>query len=145
MPISIHPASWGKNQLPCNYFLFCIQVILIQKLNNISNITWEKRVCMLWVSMCCWSLSCYYWGRRQGIMGFGLGSKVSGLPRGFRGKESTCQYRRHRRRGFDPWVGKSPWRRKWQPTLVFLPGKSHGQRSLVGYSQSMGLQRTGHD
>ena len=35
---------------------------------------------------------------------------------------------------FDPWVGKIPWRRRWQPTSVFLPGKSHGQRSLVGYS-----------
>ena len=33
-----------------------------------------------------------------------------------------------------PWVGKIPWRRKWQPTAVFLPGKSHGQRSLAGYS-----------
>ena len=36
--------------------------------------------------------------------------------------------------GFDPWVGKIPWRREWQPTPVFLPGESHGQRSLVGYS-----------
>ena len=35
---------------------------------------------------------------------------------------------------FDPWVRKIPWRRKWQPTPVLLPGKSHGQRSLVGYS-----------
>ena len=35
---------------------------------------------------------------------------------------------------FDPWVGKIPWRRKWQPTPVFLPGKSCGQRSLAGYS-----------
>ena len=35
---------------------------------------------------------------------------------------------------FDPCVRNIPWRRKWQPTLVFLPGKSHGQRSLVGYS-----------
>ena len=35
-------------------------------------------------------------------------------------KESACQCRR---RGFDPWVGKIPWKRKWQPTLVFLPGK----------------------
>ena len=35
---------------------------------------------------------------------------------------------------FDPWVGKIPWRRKWPPTPVFLPGKSHGQRSLAGYS-----------
>ena len=39
-----------------------------------------------------------------------------------------------RRPGFDPWVGKIPWRRAWQPTLAFLPGESHGQRSLAGYS-----------
>jgi len=38
------------------------------------------------------------------------------------------------RRGFDPWVEKIPWRRKWQPNSVTLPGESHGQRSLVGYS-----------
>ena len=38
------------------------------------------------------------------------------------------------RPGFDPWVGKIPWRRKWQSTPVLLPGKSHGQRSQVGYS-----------
>ena len=36
--------------------------------------------------------------------------------------------------GFDTWVGKIPWRRKWQPTPVFLPGESHGGRHLVGYS-----------
>jgi len=47
------------------------------------------------------------------------------------GKESTCQFRR---RGFNRWVRKIPWRRKWQPTPVFLPGKSHGQRNLAGYS-----------
>ena len=50
------------------------------------------------------------------------------------GKESACQFRRHRRLGFHPWVRKIPWSRKWQPTLVFLPGKFHGQRSLAGYS-----------
>ena len=38
------------------------------------------------------------------------------------------------RPGFDPWVGNIPWRRQWQPAPVLLPGKSHGQRSLVGYS-----------
>ena len=58
----------------------------------------------------------------------------AGLPRWLSGKESTCQYRRCRRRAFNLWVRKIPWRRKWQPTPVFLPGKSHGQRSLVGYS-----------
>ena len=49
-------------------------------------------------------------------------------------KKSTCHFRRYRRCGFNPWVGKIPWRRKWQPTPVFLPGESHGQRSLAGYS-----------
>ena len=39
-----------------------------------------------------------------------------------------------RRPGFDPWVGKIPWRRAWEPTPVFVPGESHGQRSLVGCS-----------
>ena len=38
------------------------------------------------------------------------------------------------RRGFDPWVGKIPWRRVWQPTPIVLPGESHRQRSLEGYS-----------
>ena len=42
-----------------------------------------------------------------------------------------CQSRRH---GFNPRVGKIPWRGKWQPTLVFLPGESHGRRSLAGHS-----------
>ena len=106
------------------------------------------------------------------------------FPGGPSGKESSCQCRRHKRLGFDPWVGKIPWigngttlqysclgnsmdimgssgslscgarevrflcawlggnpwvgkiprRRKWQPTPVFLPGESHGQRSLAGYS-----------
>ena len=54
-----------------------------------------------------------------------------GLPRWLSGTESACQHRRCR---FDPWVGKIPWRRKWQPTLVFFPGEFHGQRSLVGCS-----------
>ena len=49
----------------------------------------------------------------------------------------------YRRPGFDPWVRKIPWRRKWQPTLVLLPGESHGQRSLVGYSPWS--QRVTHD
>ena len=49
-------------------------------------------------------------------------------------KELTCQCRRFKRHGFNPWVGKIPWKREWQPTSAFLTGKSNGQRSLVGYS-----------
>ena len=44
--------------------------------------------------------------------------------------------------GFDPWIGKIPWRRKWQPTPVFLPGT---HRQEPGGLQSMGSQRVGHD
>ena len=55
----------------------------------------------------------------------------TGLPRWLSGEESACQCRRLR---FDPEVGKIPWTRKWQPTPVFLPGKSHGQGSLADYS-----------
>ena len=64
-----------------------------------------------------------------------------GFPRGSVMEESTCQCRRCR---FNPWVGKIPWRRDWQPSLVFLPGTSHGQRSLVGYSPWC-LKRVRHD
>ena len=57
------------------------------------------------------------------------------LPWWLSGKESACQCRRAR---FCPWVKKIPWRREWQPTPVFLPGESHGQRSLEGYSRPWG-------
>ena len=57
-----------------------------------------------------------------------------GVPRWLSGRESACQCGRHRNPGFDPWVRKIPWRRKWWPIPVFLPGESHGQRSLAGYS-----------
>ena len=50
---------------------------------------------------------------------------------------------RHKRHRFDPWVGKIPWRRAQQPTPVFSPGESHGQRSLVGCSPQG--RRVGHD
>ena len=63
---------------------------------------------------------------------------MEGLSWWLSGKESTCLCRRYR---FDPWIGKIPWGRKWQPTP--LPGKSHGQRSLVGYGPR-GCKRVGH-
>ena len=59
-----------------------------------------------------------------------VGKGEKGLPWGLSGKESVCQCRRC---GFSLWVERMPWRRKWLPTSVFLPGESHGQRSLEGY------------
>ena len=65
----------------------------------------------------------------------------SGFPWWLHGKESTCQCRRCR---FDAWVRKIPRSRKWQPILVFLPGKSHGQRFPVCCSPR-GCKRVGHN
>ena len=56
------------------------------------------------------------------------------FPSGTSGKKPAYQCRRHKRLGFNPWVGKMPWKRKWQPTPVFLPGESRGQRGLPSYS-----------
>ena len=66
-------------------------------------------------------------------------SPYSGLHRWLSGKEPTCQCRRSR---FHSWVRKIPWRRKWQPTPVFLPGK---RTEEPGGLQSMGSQRVGHN
>ena len=54
-------------------------------------------------------------------------SIIKGFPGGSDGKKNQPET-------WDNWVGKKPWRRAWQPTPVFLPGESHEQRSLVGYS-----------
>ena len=56
---------------------------------------------------------------------------LHGLPWWLSGKESACNCRRP---SFNPWIGKIPWRTAWHPTLAFLPGESHEQRSLVAYS-----------
>ena len=59
---------------------------------------------------------------------------VTCFPDDTSGKEPSCQCRRPKRHGFNVWVGKITWRKKWQPTPVFLPGKPPGQKSLAGYS-----------
>ena len=76
-------------------------------------------VCIIYIYMCVY-------------MGFPHSSAVKSPP----------PPRQCRRCGFNPWVGKIPWRRKWQPTPVFLPGKSHGQRRLAGYGL-WGSQKSG--
>ena len=64
-----------------------------------------------------------------------LTKSLQGFPGGASGKKKhTYQYRRQKRVGFDPWVGKIPGRRERQPTLAFLPGEPHGQRRLTSYS-----------
>ena len=63
-----------------------------------------------------------FWGRELDKLGFPGGSALMNLPANAGDVE------------FHLWVRKIPWRRKWLPTLIFLPGKSHGQRSLASYS-----------
>ena len=61
---------------------------------------------------------------------------------GFRGGSAVKNQPAVQGQGFSPWVGKTPWRRAWQPTPVLLPGKPHGQRSLVGYSHEVAKSQT---
>ena len=80
----------------------------------------------VWASSGCW-----WWTGKLDVLQF------MGLQRvrhNWVTELNWTECRRHRRHGFDPLVGKIPWRRPWQPTPVFLPGESHGQGNLVGYS-----------
>ena len=60
-------------------------------------------------------------------------------------KKTACQCRRHKRHGFDPWVGKIPWRRPWQPTPVFLPGESRGKGTWWATVHGVTKSRTQSD
>ena len=68
-----------------------------------------------------------------------------GFPGGASGKEPVFQCREHKRWVFDPWGGKIPWRRAWQPTPVFLPGESPWTEEPGELLHSTGLQRVGQD
>ena len=85
---------------------------LVCALHNIPAFEGQPSPCIGWMSV-------QWWGCRDE------------LPWWLSGKESSCQCRRP---GFHLWSREIPWRRKWQRTAVFLPGESHGQRSLAGYS-----------
>ena len=105
-------------------FLIILQWTTI---NAIKSICWRKQnicmlMCMLWyVYAFIYTYICNY-------------THIKSFPGGASGKESACQCKGHKRAQFDPWVGKIPRRRKWQPTPLFLLGECHRQRSLEGYS-----------
>ena len=86
---------------------------------------WQSHLTSLCLSLFTYKMSKLKYPSRV-VIGFFTG--------GASGKECGCQCRRWKRCKCDPCIGKIPWRRKWQPTPVFLPGKSYGQRSLAGYS-----------
>ena len=81
---------------------------------------------------------CSPWGQKESAHG------ILGLPRWHHCKEPICQCRRHKGCRFDPWIGKIPWRRKLQPTPVFLPGKFHGQKA-AWWATVHGVAKSGHD
>ena len=103
-----------SNYVPCISRWICIHCATKEVLEQNLNIRSQGSVCTL----------------SQGRGSHQSSCTSSKLLWWLRGKELACQRRRHR---FNPWVRRIPWRRKWQPTPVFLPGKSHGQRSLAGY------------
>ena len=121
-PQEITEQSWELNRLGmhCSSYPFWSSVVPLQNESNNSSV-----------------LLILLWQINEVI-------HIKGLPQWRSGKESACQCRMCKRCRFDPWVGKIPWRRKWQLTPVLFPRESHGQRSLVGYSPS-GHKRVRHD
>ncbi|CAI9171432.1 unnamed protein product [Rangifer tarandus platyrhynchus] len=71
-------------------------------------------------------------------------SSVAGFPEGSAGEGPTCNAGDTEDVRFDPWVGKIPWRKKWQPAPVFLPGGSRGRKSLVAELQTAERLSTQH-
>ena len=93
---------------------------------------WGQIQVMLWRwNRQAWWLSCHETEEEESVVELRLSECLPGFPWWLSDKEFACWCRRCR---FYPWVGKIPWRRKWQPTPVFLPGKRYGQKSLVGCS-----------
>ena len=111
---------------------FCLLSCFIRSLSGWS-LSWSvilqhrkgRLIRVKFLAPCHTAHKCQYPGfepKKYGDMGF-LGGTSS--------KEPACQWRKHKRCGFDPWVRKIPWRRRWQPAPVFLPGNSHGERNLA--------------
>ena len=114
-PSPLPPGTWGHCCACPLAVTMCLQRGQADRLRNIllvSGVSWVIRYC-----------------RRDPAT---LADK--GFSRWLTGKEAICQCRRCRGLGFDPWVGKISWERKHQPAPAFLPGKPHGQRSLVDCS-----------
>ena len=116
-------SPWEGNSYPLQYS--CLE-------NSMDRGAWQTTVHGVAKS---WTwLSHFHSLTRSGIISNPDDLSYWRLPRWLSGKESVCQCRRCRKHGFNPWVGKIQWRKKWQATPVFLSGKFHGHRSGAGYS-----------
>ena len=123
--------------------LFC----LWEGRNLVAYIKWKSFACSVWKGMECVSeypkkllFKRWGWVPLEMDLNFFESCYIGGAS----GEEPTCQCRSRKRRRFDPWVGKIPWRREWQPTPVFLSGESLWTEE-PGRLQSTGSQRVGHD
>ena len=125
--LCFHSSGRSRRKTRFGYYN-CNQGISLQKVLSIESRTYYTTSKLCYINLC-----------HQIDFWFGSSKTNWGLLWWLRSTESTCQCRRH---GFDPWVRKMPWRRKH--TQVFLPGKSHGQRSLVDYSPE-GCKRVRHN
>ena len=122
--------------------MWCLTVSRTQALPNRSAILDFHSQSHSWRSRAATAPACACIPPNTKEQGMRMFSQIRALPRsctqgltgGSGGKEPACQCGRHKRYGFDPWVRKISWRRVWQSTPVLLPGESHGQRNLVGYS-----------
>ena len=119
---------WAESLTP--HFLSCAVGFLWLPVSN---------PVVYWLVICNWVIK---WGQVQStkLVHF---QKPDFQFSGASGK-ATNPLRRCKRGRFNPWIGKTPWSRTWQPTPVLWPGKFHGQRSL-GDPQPMGSQRVRHD
>ena len=136
----IIPSLWVKKHVhPKEDFVFAWKWCPSLTLGCAGVVPFDPGGCSHWLSELTQSL--VFWKGIFFSLNLGKPPAMAELLWWLRGKEITFPCRR---RGFDPWVRKITWRRKWQPTLVFLPGKSQGQRSLAGYSP-WGHKRVGHD
>ena len=112
------------------------EIVLWDLLSCVNQNVWLqlKTVSLLWLQLEFWGPTSMNDNKIAGKDVLKIAFFFFPVPGGSRGKNPTFQCRRHKRYRLDPWVGKILWRKAQQPIPVFLPGESHGQRSLAGYS-----------
>ena len=131
LPLTGHPV------IPALIHSFHKNGVMVNFVKGIALMVWTQDRCCLCVFLEREQIFRAVGGSEPSIPqrdGSGSPGVTWGFPGGVNGEESTHQCRRHKIGGYDPWVRRIPWRREWQPTPVFLPGESHGQRTLVGCS-----------
>ena len=130
MPDSVHPMDWS---LPGFVFhgIFQTRILEWVSISYSKGSSWASDCLLQFLHWQVDPLPLHHLRSTEGTY-FNIIKWVQASQVGASRKEPACQCRRHRRSGFNPWVWKIPWSRKWKPTPIFLPGNFHGKRSLVG-------------